>query len=293
MNKLNIKKESDIDVFAKGFLTQELNCKIVRCEVPRFSNNDHADYMGLTGDGMVIALECKINPDKKLFKQILRNEYISNLSIGFIPKNISKLWLARAKKENINLVGIGENSFIKVGQLWTAQSYGALFYALALRYADWNKYSQIGGIKEGKRISYYEMFEQTVEGIYKDCGCMPVSIAELLSKISRYSNNYAMKKIIKVVKLKRKGESMADKKTEKTKGKKDELPMEIEETPIGKATKELAEIMDKISNLKDEAGHQKVLIMKLMKEKEQQKLTLCGLKMTINPISEFLEVKKV
>ncbi len=81
-------------------------------------------------------------------------------------------------------------------------------------------------------------------------------------------------------------------KKKKPKGKPGELPMDIPETPIGKVTKELATIREKISELDSEAGHKKTEITKLMKEKRQRKITMCGLTMVIKPSGEKLEVKK-
>jgi len=68
-----------------------------------------------------------------------------------------------------------------------------------LKYAKWENYTTVGGIQNGKRISYYEMFDQTIDGLCKEIGFLPESISMLLSAMSRYSNKNAMKKIKSVL----------------------------------------------------------------------------------------------
>lgn len=78
----------------------------------------------------------------------------------------------------------------------------------------------------------------------------------------------------------------------KAKGKEDELPMEIPETELGKAVKEFSEIKAKISELQGESEKAKTEILGLMKEEKKQALTIYGLRLTIKPGEETLEIKK-
>ena len=109
--KLNINKELDMDIFARGYLSQELDCESIRCEVPRFSHNDHMDFVAIDRNGWIIALELKLKPDNTLIKQVVRNQKFVNESIGFVPCELSEKYMEKAKKAGACIFGIGENDF--------------------------------------------------------------------------------------------------------------------------------------------------------------------------------------
>jgi len=77
----------------------------------------------------------------------------------------------------------------------------------------------------------------------------------------------------------------------KPKGRPGELPMDFKDTPIGIAAAELKTLRDEADILDGKISSAKISLLKFMKEKKHRSITAAGLKLTIKPSADVLEVK--
>jgi len=144
-------------------------------EVPRTSHNNHADMLFLFETGNMFVVEYKLNNPKGLLAQIMN----SNFAIGIVNQKVKKEfyetgnlwqhhliysytgedWEIEKISERINgKYEFGSNHNKKIGGIESVYYWGYKKIHSSLN----------GGIKTGKRLSFYELYRQAIINLQEE-----------------------------------------------------------------------------------------------------------------------------
>lgn len=70
-----------------------------------------------------------------------------------------------------------------------------------------------------------------------------------------------------------------------------ELPIDIEKTPLGIAAEQLKQLRDEEAVLSGKISAAKAELLRLLKEQKRRSITASGLKLTVKPGIDVLEIK--
>ena len=144
-------------------------------EVPRCFGNNHADMLFLFNTGNMFVVEYKLNNPAELLKQVMLN----NFTIGIVNQKVKKEfydnretwyrhqifsytgedWELEKINDRINWgYEFGSNHNKNIGGIETVYYWG---------YKKTNS-SLEGGIKTGKRLSFYELYKQAIVNLQEE-----------------------------------------------------------------------------------------------------------------------------
>ena len=162
----------DVTVLISGLLIPRRHRHIP--EVPRCYGNNHADMLFLFNTGNMFVVEYKLNNPKELLRQVMLN----NFTIGIVNQKVkeefytNKTWYCHRifsyTGENRQLEKIydyidgrydfGHNHNENIAGIESVYYWG---------YKKTNS-SLEGGIKTGKRLSFYELYEQAIINLQEE-----------------------------------------------------------------------------------------------------------------------------
>lgn len=146
-------------------------------EVPRSSQNNHADMLFLLNNGKMFIVEYKLRNPMDLLRQV-NNHYRGTMAIGIVNQNLSKDFKNKYEYKPIfsytgqdwEIEKISKYIFDDKGKVCIGTDYRKTQYrydTAPIYYWGYKKMdsSFIGGLKTCKRLSFYQLYIMAVQNL--------------------------------------------------------------------------------------------------------------------------------